>query len=150
MTAPPQWPTHALRFLAPVLLLLLVAQYLLGLWTNLYAPSTGFTSSSSSPSLDWHYNLGYLLGVLGILAIVFAALSRQAPLIGTAVGFFLSVLLAGVAGMAFVRTDANPPLYSLEMGLLFLFAFGAAMGLAVRTWMRPTPSSSVAAPTSSS
>ncbi|MCI4335753.1 MAG: hypothetical protein L3K17_00945 [Thermoplasmata archaeon] len=135
MRPPPEWPLTALRYLGPALVILLLAQYFLGLWTNVYAPATGFTSNSSSPALDWHYNIGFALGILAILTIVIAALSRQLPLIGTSVVLFLAVLVAGIAGSAFVGSTPNPPSASFWMGAMFLVAFGASMGLTARTWM---------------
>jgi hypothetical protein len=146
----PRWPSTALRYVVPAVLLLLVAQYLLGLWTNLYAPAAGFTSNSSSPSLDWHYNLGFILGILGILCIVLAGLSRQLPLVALAVVGFVGILVAGLAGGSFVSSTPNPPEESLLMGAMFLLAFVANVGLASATWMRAmvAPSTPVAQSTS--
>jgi hypothetical protein len=137
MRPPPRWPWTAVRYLAPILLILLVAQYLLGLWTNLYAPAAGFTSNSSSPSLDWHYNLGFALGILGIVVIAVAGVSRDLWMIGLAVLVFLGVLLAGIAGGDFVGSTPNPPSASILMGAMFLLAFVAALALGFRVWMGP-------------
>jgi hypothetical protein len=135
MAAPPRWPLTALRYLAPLLLILLVAQYLVGLWTNLYAPVAGFTSQSSFPALDAHYDLGYSLGLLALIAVICAAVARVRPLIVLAALTFLGVLAAGIAGGAFVRTTPNPSTASFVMGAMFLLAFVGSLGLLYRTWM---------------
>lgn len=122
-----KWPLRALRIVLGIFGILLVIQYFLGLYTNVYAPSSGFTGNSSSTSLDWHYNLGYTLGVLAILAVVFAVLTRAGRLIGPAVVMFLGVLIAGIFGGAFVNSTPNNPAYSIGMGLAFLIAFALAI-----------------------
>jgi hypothetical protein len=143
----PRWPTTALRYLAPIVLLLLVAQYLLGLWTNLYAPPAGFTSNSSSPSLDWHFNIGFILGLISILSIVLALLARQVPLVVFAILLFVGVFVAGQAGGSFMSTSPNPASDSFLMGAMFLLAFVSALGLSARSWMQaPTRPSSPATP----
>jgi hypothetical protein len=140
----PKWPLTALRFLAPIVLLILIAQYLLGLWTNLYAPAAGFTSNSSSLALDWHYNLGFILGIVSILSIVLAALTRRLPLVILSVILFVGVFVAGMAGGSYVNSTPNPSSDSFLMGAMFLLAFVAALGLAARTsmWMAMPASSS--------
>jgi hypothetical protein len=140
----PRWPLTALRFLAPIILLVLIAQYLLGLWTNLYAPPAGFTSNSSSPALDWHYNLGFILGIASILSIVLAALTRRLPLVVLSIILFVGVLVAGMAGGSFVSSTPNASGDSFLMGAMFLLAFVAALGLAARTsmWMAMPAASS--------
>ncbi|MCI4351573.1 MAG: hypothetical protein L3K15_08705 [Thermoplasmata archaeon] len=139
----PRWPTTALRYLAPITMLLLVAQYLLGLWTNLYAPPAGLTSNSSSPALDWHYNIGFILGIIAILALVLALLSRQLRLAGSASALLVGVLVAGFAGGNFVGTNPNNAVSSFVMGAMFLVAFVAALGLGYGSWMRASPAPSV-------
>jgi hypothetical protein len=37
----------------------------------------GFTSNSSMPDLDWHYNLGFTLEIHGLLVIDLGALTRR-------------------------------------------------------------------------
>ncbi|HEV2316030.1 MAG TPA: hypothetical protein VGV89_00435 [Thermoplasmata archaeon] len=142
MSTPPSWAGTAVRALAPLSVLLLVGQYLLGLWTNVYAPAGGFNSNTSFPSLDWHYMIGDTLGILAILLIVFAGLSRQVPAIVLSVVLFIAVLVAGFAGQAFVGSTPNPPSASVTMGAMFLVAFVAALGLTFGSWrgwaMRPS------------
>lgn len=132
----------AVKILVAVMLVLLVVQYLLGLWTNLYAPAM-FTSNSSFPSLNWHYNVGFILFFASVLLLIFAAFTRVAGLIAPAVFVLLGVLLAGLAGSAFVSSSPNNPLDSFAMGFLFLVAFAAALRMALysrdRTVIIPLP-----------
>jgi hypothetical protein len=123
------WPHKALRILVPVTGLLLVVQYLLGLWTNAYAPSSGFTDNTSFPSLDWHYNIGFALGILAVLVLILAALTRRIPYVGFAVLLLVGVAVAGISGMGFVHTMPNPPVDAVVMGIGFLVAFWASLAL---------------------
>ena len=127
MVPAPAWSEKVLRILVPITGIALVTQYILGLWTNAYAPSGGFTSNSSFPSLDWHYNIGFTLGALGLLTVVIAAVSRRVPSIVLAIVMFVGIALAGVAGMKFVSSSPNDPIFSVAMGLGFLIAFWASL-----------------------
>jgi hypothetical protein len=141
MAEPPRWAVQAVLIVALVMLVLLFAQYLLGMWTNLNTTAV-FTSNSTSNSLDWHYNVGFILGLVGIVTIVLAGLSRQVRLIGQSVALFVWILLAGIMGSAFVSTQPNPPNDSFLMALFFLLAFGTAIGLlysAIRARALPRP-----------
>ncbi|MGA9839845.1 MAG: hypothetical protein WBF81_02350 [Thermoplasmata archaeon] len=126
----------ALRITILVTVLLLVVQYVLGLWTSAYAPSS-FTSNTSLPSLEGHLAVGYALGVVSLLALVFAGLTREVRVIVPAFALLLAVGLAGVFGMMFVRTTPNDPLDSVGMGIMFLVALGAAFNMAYYLRSRP-------------
>ena len=130
----------SLRYVILATLTLLVGQYLLGLWTNAYAPSS-FTSSTSYPSLDWHYNVGYALFFLALAAVVLAALTRELRLVAPALTLLASVVLAGVFGMMFVASAPNNPLDAFGMGVMFLVAFGSAVSIAFSLRRRSTGTS---------
>jgi hypothetical protein len=117
------WLTLVL-IIAAVELLLLVAQYFLGLWTNVYAPAM-FTSNSSSPSLDWHYNVGFILFFVGIVLVVISGLSRDWRLLLGAVVVLLAVFSAGSFGGDYVSSSPNNPIDSFGMGAMFLVALFA-------------------------
>ena len=140
--SPRAWPLRALRILLPVTGLFLVMEYIAGLWTSAYGPANGFTSSTAFPSLSAHYGLGYALGVLAVLVLVVSFFSGQRRLIVQAAVLIVSVGVAGVAGMAFVRSAPNAPIDSVVMGIAFLFAFWAALMLVAAT-MRSRPSAPV-------
>ena len=115
-------------------MLLLVAQYFLGLWTNVYAPSM-FTSNSAFPSLDWHYNIGFMLFFVGIAIVILTGLARDWRLVLCGIVGVLAVYSAGEFGAAFVSSSPNNPLDSFGMGVMFLvalFAYSATLMLASR------------------
>jgi hypothetical protein len=121
------WLTLVL-IVAGVEMLLLVAQYFLGLWTNVYAPAM-FTSNSSFPSLDWHYNIGYILFLVGIVAVILAGLARDWRLILCGIVVVVAVVAAGHYGAAYVSTSPNDPIDSFAMGAMFLVALFADSAL---------------------
>jgi hypothetical protein len=117
------WLTWVMT-LAGVELLLLIAQYFLGLWTNVYAPSM-FTSNSSFPSLNWHYNVGFMLFFVGIVVLILTALARDWRLILSGVVVVIAVYSAGMFGADYVSSSPNNPLDSFGMGTMFLVALFA-------------------------
>jgi heme A synthase len=149
MSSPPGWATKAVGGIAVIALIVLVIQYLVGMWTNLYSPAT-FTTDSSYPALDAHYNLGFALGIIGIIGIVFAAITRNVRMIAPAVGLFVWIFVAGFAGMAFVSDTPNNPVYSFVMSVAFLLAFVSALALLFQSmgrfgWRRePVPPTATA------
>jgi hypothetical protein len=127
------WLTLVLIF-AGIEMILLVAQYFLGLWTNVYAPPM-FTSNSSFPSLDWHYNIGFILFFAGIVLLILTGLARDWRLLLCSIVVLGAVYGAGQFGAAYVSSSPNNPLDSFGMGALFLvalFANSAALMLASR------------------
>jgi hypothetical protein len=147
MTSRRTWFTLVL-ILAGVEMLLLVAQYCLGLWTNVYAPAM-FTSNSSFPSLDWHYNIGYILFLLGVVVLIFAGLARDPRLVLSAIVVVVAVYVAGSLGAAYVSSSPNNPLDSFGMGAMFLVAFladAATLMLASRARRNPAASPAPVAP----
>jgi hypothetical protein len=144
------WALRALKLLVPITALLLVVQYIAGLGTNVYAPVSGFNGNSAYGWLDFHYITGDILGVVSILLLIVAVFTARAPLIGNSVGVLASVVIAGIAGMAYVNSTPNNPVDSLVMGVFFLAAFGATISLGFRVmWAstsRPTLPSPPAAP----
>jgi hypothetical protein len=123
---------RTLWVLVPLLALLLVVQYIAGMWTNAYAPSAGFTNNSSFLSLNIHYMVGDVLGVLSIVLVIVAAFSRRLPFVAISVVTLAAVIVAGFAGMAFVSSSPNNPADTMVMALAFIVAFGAILGFAFR------------------
>ena len=138
VVAAPSWAPRAQRLLVPLVSVDLALQYIFGILTSAYAPVTGFQASTDFGAYDAHAINGYLLGVLMIVTIAVIALTRDRANLGISIVAFLAVLVAGVAGMAFVNTQPNPALATVTMGLAFLVAFGASQALAFRVMMRPS------------
>jgi hypothetical protein len=124
---------RTLVFLSGVILLLLLVEYLSGLWTNVYAPAqfSAFDSSSSNypPALNAHIAVGDILALLSVVALILAGLSRKLRLIAPAAVLVISIAVAGELGMAFVNSSPNDAAYSFGMGAMFLVALLAAAGL---------------------
>jgi hypothetical protein len=140
MTSPPAWTGTALRYLGPVLVLLLVVEAALGVATNVNGPAN-FTSQTQFPSLMAHEGVGYLLGLAALIALVAAALQRRVPAIALSLLVLVGVGAAGASGREFIQTDPNANLFSALMAVMFVVALAGAVGmtlLAVRS-MRATP-----------
>jgi hypothetical protein len=130
---------RVVTYLAGVALLLLIAQYFLGLWTNVYAPAqfASFDSGANySPSLNVHIVNGDVLFLLSIVALVFTALARQLRLIVSAVVLVVSIYVAGQFGMVYVNSTPNDPIDSFGMGAMFLIALFSATSLLMMSWRR--------------
>ena len=130
------WPQRTLRVLIPIAGILLVIQYVAGLLTNAYGPSAGFTDNTSFPALNLHYLNGDFLGVVAIIVVVVAAFTRQVRFIALSVVMLAAILVAGIAGMAFVSSTPNNPVDTVLMGVAFLVAFWAQLLLAFFAIMR--------------
>jgi hypothetical protein len=126
---------RALAAVAGVTILALVAEYLLGLWTNLYGPSV-FTRSTSYPALAAHYGVGYALGALALIVVVLAAMSHRRRALVPAVVLLAGVALAGLFGAAYVRSSPNATIDSFAMGFMFLVALVSAFLVVVSRWPR--------------
>jgi hypothetical protein len=142
------WPVRSLKVLLPIVGVLLVVQYIAGLWTNAYAPANGFTSNSAFPSLNLHYLVGDLLGVLTLIAAVISVFTRQLRVIALSVVLVGAVWFAGFAGMAFVSSSPNNGIYSVAMGSAFLVAFWAGLMLMAMTMMQRQPGPTGTSPSS--
>jgi hypothetical protein len=138
-----------------VTLLLLTLQYLVGLWTNVYAPAQFGPFDSyppyPSPALEVHILNGILLGVVSLAALVLAALSKQLRLIVPALVLLIAVFVAGEFGFIFVNSAPNNPIDSFGMGAMFIVAlFSAAALLMLSRGTRPAEGPQALAPVSSS
>jgi hypothetical protein len=138
VTEPRPWVPGALFYLVGITLVLLVVQYLLGIWTNAYAPGMFSPSNRSFAPLGFHVIVGYLVGIVAVMMLIVAALSKHPRYIGQSVGVVVGIGLAGLFGMLYVDSTPNDPAYSFGMGLMFLIAFGACAALAYAVWgIRP-------------
>lgn len=118
---------------AGVAMVLLVAQYLLGMWTNVYAPSTpAFYAMKNYTPLGLHVFNGDALFLLAVVALIFAAFSWQLRLIVPAAALAIAILVGGELGMAF-ENSVNP-IYSFGMGTMWMVAFFATGILLWGSW----------------
>lgn len=115
------WPGTLswLQILLVVALLMLVAQYVLGMIVAIYlAPPYG----TSDFLFNLHYSLGILDIAVGLAVLTVSVLTyRHVPLV-TSLAAFVAVLGAGQAGRMFAFSGLDP-FYSLLMSLGFVAAF---------------------------
>ena len=136
MSEPRPWVPHALSYLVGITLLLLAVQYILGIWTSAYAPAQ-FTTTPSTAAYTSHIVAGYIVGLAALVLFVVSVLSKDPRVMAQSLAVLVTIGLAGVFGRLFVSTTPNDPAYSFAMGLLFLVAFGACMGLLWSVWRSP-------------
>jgi hypothetical protein len=142
-------------YVGGVTLLVLILQYLVGLWTNVYAPAQfgPFDSYPPYPSvaLEVHILNGILVGLVSLAALVLAALSKQLRLIVPALVLLISVFVAGEFGFFFVNSTPNNPIDSFGMGAMFIVAlFSAAALVMLSGGVRPNEGPRATAPLSNS
>lgn len=136
------WATPTLRYGSLTTLLLLVVQYVLGLWTNAYSVGDSFPGT-----LTGHIAVGYLLGVLSLLLLMVVVLDGRKSLVGPSALLLLSVALAGVTGRLFLMSNATNAGDSVAMGVAFLAAFASASMLVFSAWRSSAAPSSPTATT---
>lgn len=135
---------NALRGIVAVVLFLLFAQFLLGMWLNLFAAFPTAPSSASSmlgamgsmmglgfsggvPALMIHMMTGFLLLVLSVVVVALAAASspRRSWVVALSGLGFVSVLAAGIAGLDFMVSSFQDNFYSYAMAISFVSAFSS-------------------------
>jgi hypothetical protein len=117
--------------LVMVTLLLLVVEFLLGMWVNLYVgcfPTSimnvyNSTQCSPSSALSAHVGVGVLLVLVSLALVVWAARRHRPHLLAFAGVGFVAILVAAFAGDEFLSTGT--PAYAFLMAVAFLAAFGA-------------------------
>ena len=116
---------------------LLIFQFALGMWVNLYvsipqpAPGYGMMGvmsavmySIGAPVLMLHMMLGWLMAAGALIVLVLSLLEGRTTVIGLAVVGLVSVLLAGLGGLFFLFSGGDNA-YSYFMALAFASAFSA-------------------------
>lgn len=113
-------------------LILLAVQFTLGMWINLFAPSTytmpfqgtpmGFMMSLmfSIPQLMPHVMNGVIIGLIANMIVFLSILSGNKKLIIMAAGNGLSTFLAGDAGIYFVLGGLQNNGLSFTMSMAFI------------------------------
>jgi hypothetical protein len=99
-------------------LVLLSAQFILGIEANIYA-----TPPYGPGNIGVHYAMGYVLAAVGLIVIIMAGLSRRIGPIAYAIVGFVSIVIAGETGREFAFISQQSGIYSLSMALFWLVAF---------------------------
>ncbi len=106
----------------------LLLQYLLGMYVNLFASlPVGIPNFSGSyPGqgvFDTHLVLGYILGIVAVVTLVFAIMTRRRPFIALGALGFVAILTAGIAGIDFsFATNFTNNDYSYTMAVAFILS----------------------------
>ena len=131
---------YQFRALPGIALMLLLAQFLLGMWLNLFVsfPTSlfsqpgigsmmgtmmGFMVTGGMPILMVHMMLGFALLVVSILVLAFAMGSSAPGLVLISVLGLVSVLAAGLGGLGFMFSGFQNDLFSYLMAIGFISAF---------------------------
>ncbi|MEM0146564.1 MAG: hypothetical protein QXL00_01855 [Conexivisphaerales archaeon] len=113
-------------------LFLLLIQYLIGMWINLFAvfpplSSYGFMygmmqAMFSVPELMIHMMVGILIGIISLIILVLFAVSGDYVL--SLLGAFasISILMAGISGLEFVFSGFANNVFSYIMSFGLIFA----------------------------
>ena len=134
----------SVRILVSVIVADILAQFLLGMWLNLFASFTNMTSSISSMGgmmssgmgmdnmmtamsgsmtvLMVHMLNGYLLGILSIAVLAASLYSKKLSIASLGIAGFASILLAGVSGLSFMFSGFQNDVYSYLMAVGFILA----------------------------
>ena len=137
---------YQLRALAGIALALLLVQFLLGMWLNLFgsfptlsfnqsgfggmmSSMMGFMVAGGMSILMVHMMLGYALLIVSILVFAFAMGSEgQTPILLGALGL-ASVMVAGLGGLGFMFSGFQNDFFSYLMAVGFISAFTAYFAL---------------------
>ncbi len=131
-----------------LLVVLLAAQFLLGMWVNLFGAfpaSRGLAEAilyAGDPVLTAHYGLAIVLLVLAGVAVALAPKTAGRLLLGVVLGGLVSLVGASLAGLEFVRSGFSNGAASFSMAVGFLAAtsfYGVAQGIALRAAARSRP-----------
>jgi hypothetical protein len=111
------------------MVILLIAQYVFGMWANLYATipaadrHTGLATAAGKAltkppaELAAHAGLGLLLFLLALALLIWAAIARNWFFLAVSVVGLGCITGAGLNGASFVSTTAN--VHSLVMAMLW-------------------------------
>ena len=134
-----------LRQASLAILIVLIAQFALGIGVNLYVtlPAAGHPGHgsffSNGPLLALHATLGMLLILSAIFVLVRAIRARNATVIVTSAAGLAAILLAFFFGASFTDKLANG--YSLGMAIAFAVALACyAIGLYAASTRHAGPS----------
>jgi hypothetical protein len=101
----------AVRYSIMAIITLLIVEFLLGMWVNLYAAVPVGTKLNLSQQPDFagklelgiHLIVGVLLGVVSFVILIFVALLKKAVAAVLAVVGLLSIIVAGFSGLDFTN-----------------------------------------------
>lgn len=133
---------NTLAMLIMVQFTLLVIEFLLGMYLNLYSTvslplNMGADSMSSMFTLVPHMAVGVLIFVLSLIIVIYAARAENRRVMMPSILALIFVLLTGISGYAFAFVTATN-LLSFVMAIGFLMTLIIYM-VPVSMSMRPSP-----------
>ena len=126
-----------LRISLGVILALLLAQFLVGMWLNLFATfpssSAGISNGMMGSSISFmmsggmsllivHMLSGYLLGILAVVVLGISIYSKSPMFVVLSVAGLGFIALSGIAGLSFMFSGFQDNLLSYLMALGFISA----------------------------
>ncbi len=126
--------TNGLPSMVIMLFLFLFIQFLLGMYINLFVtiPAVspflmmGYGPYGGFPVVMVHMFLGILIGLISIGILFLSIGSGQKKILASAIGLFLSILIAGIDGLFFLfdgQNNINSYLMATGFILAMLFSF---------------------------
>ena len=110
---------------------LLIIQFFIGMWMNLFAVFPQFGSSSfmfgmmqvmfSVPELPVHMMVGILIGLISLMIFFVIATTGDRRFSLLSAGASLSILTAGISGLEFMFSDFSNNVFSFFMSVGFIF-----------------------------
>ena len=111
--------------------LLLIIQFIIGMWINLFAVFPSFGSSFfmygmmrvmfSVPELMVHMMTGFLIGLISVMIFMILAIGGDYRLSSLSAIASVSILAAGIGGLEFVFSGFGNDVFSFIMSLGFIF-----------------------------
>ncbi|MDG7035363.1 MAG: hypothetical protein JRM78_03995 [Nitrososphaerota archaeon] len=111
---------------------LLIIQFIIGMWMNLFAVFPSFGQSFfmyemmqvmfSVPELMVHIMLGIFIGVMSLLILFAFAMAGDYRLLALSAVSSASILTAGLGGLEFVFSGFTNNIFSFLMSIGFIFA----------------------------
>lgn len=140
--------TDRIPWLLRIVVILLAAQFVLGIWVNLFGsfPSTNSVGTAlmygGDPVLTGHYLLGVLLFVLAVVLAASSFGPGTAPRVRwLVVAGLLSVVWAATSGVEFILSGFSNAGASFSMALAFIVAM-TFYGLAQAEVLKGEPTAS--------
>ncbi|EQB65742.1 MAG: hypothetical protein AMDU3_IPLC00002G0379 [Thermoplasmatales archaeon I-plasma] len=111
--------------------LLLIIQFIIGMWMNLFAIFPSFGSSFfmygmmqvmfSVPELMVHMMLGIFIGLISLMILMIFAMGSDYRLSLLSAAASVSILTAGISGLEFMFSGFGDNIFSFIMSLGFIF-----------------------------
>lgn len=141
-------PVYRVRIWSVLVLSDLAIQYLLGMYVNLFValPTSwsrstmmGMMGGGGSGVLMVHMMNGYLLGLLGVIGLLLAAMSRRVDLVSWSTLGLMGIAFAGLSGLAFMFTGFTVNAWSFLMAAGSLLSFGSYFVVLTLSWSARDP-----------